>query len=159
MPNAYNGVSGHSLLMVKDVVVQEIVENGYLIASTDCNYFTYVYDRTYGASLEAGDVIDLVGKMYVYYGLDELASVTGVRRERESKQLALALSLKVRPGTHAHPLCPRPLTMIVTHSLTRLKRRARAAAARLKHRQTCRPSSTRRATTAALGRRRCSRTG
>ena len=121
MPNAYNGVSGHSLLMVKDVVVQEIVENGYLIASTDCNYFTYVYDRTYGASLAlaAGDVIDLVGKMYVYYGLDELASVTGVRRERESKQLALALSLKVRPGTHAHPLCPRPLTMIVTHSFTR----------------------------------------
>ena len=118
MPNAYNGVSGHSLLMVKDVVVQEIVENGYLIASTDCNYFTYVYDpRTYGASLEAGDVIDLVGKMYVYYGLDELASVTGVRRERESpSSLPLHLASKC---THAHPLCPRPLTMIVTHSFTR----------------------------------------
>ena len=83
--------------MVKDVVVQEIVENGYLIASTDCNYFTYVYDRTYGASLAlaAGDVIDLVGKMYVYYGLDELASVTGVRRERESpSSLPLHLASK-----------------------------------------------------------------
>ena len=82
MPNAYNGVSGHSVLMVKNVVVQEIVEGGYLIASTDCNYFIYVYDRTYGAYLEAGDVIDLMGQMYVYYGLDELASVSWVRRER-----------------------------------------------------------------------------
>ena len=90
MPNAYNGVSGHLVLMVKNVVVQEIVEGGYLIASTDCNYFIYVYDRTYRASLrlEEGDVIDLVGQMYVYYGLDELASVTWVRRERERVQAA-----------------------------------------------------------------------
>ena len=80
MPNAYDGESGHSLLMVKNVVVQMIAEGGYYIADLHCNYFTYVYDRTYGASLEAGDVIDLVGQMYVYYGLDELASVSWVRR-------------------------------------------------------------------------------
>ena len=117
MPNAYNGESGHTVLLVQNVIVQMIAEGGYYIASADCNYFTYVYDRTYGASLEAGDVIDLVGKMYVYYGLDELASVTGVRRERESpSSLPLHLASKC---THAHPLCPRPLTMIVTHSFTR----------------------------------------
>ena len=80
VPNAYDGESGHSLLMVKNVVVQMIAVHGYYIASADCKYFTYVYDRTYGASLEAGDVIDLVGQMYVYYGLDELASVSWVRR-------------------------------------------------------------------------------
>ena len=56
-----------------------------------------MYDRTYGASLslEAGDVISLVGQMYVYYGLDEII-VTAVRRDRESKQLALALSLTLK---------------------------------------------------------------
>ena len=97
MPNTYNGDSGHSLLLVQDVVVQMIAEGGYYIASTDCNYSTYVYDRTYGASLslEAGDVISLVGQMYVYYGLDEII-VTAVRRDRESKQLALALSLTLK---------------------------------------------------------------
>ena len=97
MPNAYNGDSGHSLLLVQDVVVQMIAEGGYYIASADCKYFTYVYDRTYGASLslEVGDVISLVGQMYVYYGLDEII-VTAVRRDRESKQLALALSLTLK---------------------------------------------------------------
>ena len=96
MPNAYNGDSGHSLLLVQDVVVQMIAEGGYYIASYDCNYFTYVYDRTYGASLlEEGDAISLVGQMYVYYGLDEII-VTAVRRDRESKQLALALSLTLK---------------------------------------------------------------
>ena len=86
MPNAYNGDSGHSLLLVQDVVVQMIAEGGYYIASADCKYFTYVYDRTYGASLslEAGDVISLVGQMYVYYGLDELTSVSWVRRQSPS---------------------------------------------------------------------------
>jgi hypothetical protein len=107
VPNAYNGVSG-SLLLVENVVVQMIAEGGYYIASTDCDYFTYVNDRTYdGASLEVGDVISLVGQMYVYYGLDEII-VTAVRRDRESKQLALALSLTLKRKpfwhrTHAHP--------------------------------------------------------
>ena len=144
--------------MVKNVVVQMIAVHGYYIASADCKYFTYVYDRTYGASLEAGDVIDLVGQMYVYYGLDEVTSVSWVRRERESKQPALALSLKVE-SWHTRPPSALALTTWPSLSLSRFKRRKRATAARLKHRQTCRPSSMRRATTAALGRRRCSRTG
>ena len=65
VPNAYNGAYGHSLLLVKNVVVQVVAHDGsgYYIASADCSYGTYVYDRTHGASLAAGDVISLVGKV------------------------------------------------------------------------------------------------
>ena len=92
MPNAYNGAYGHSQLLVENVVVQMIAQDGsYYIASADCDYGTYVYDKTHGASLSLapGDVISLWGKAYVYYGLDELDSVIRVRRERERVQLAL----------------------------------------------------------------------
>ena len=113
MPNAYNGESGHTVLLVQNVIVQMIAEGGYYIASADdCNYFTYVYDpaRTHGASLAEGDVIDLVGKTYVYYGLDELSSVTLVRREKESKLLVLALSLTLNVVlAHSSTLCPHSL--------------------------------------------------
>lgn len=103
MPNAYNGKSGHTVLLVQNVVVQMVAEGGYYIASDDCNYFTYVYDpRTYGASLEEGDVIDLVGKMYVYFGLDELTSVTWVRRKSPSSLDALAL-IASKSSWHSRP--------------------------------------------------------
>ena len=83
MPNAYNGANGHSLLEVKNVVVQMIDGNGYYIASADCEYGTYVWDRTHDATLplKEGDVISLWGKVDVYYGLEELASILRVRRE------------------------------------------------------------------------------
>ena len=82
MPNAYNGVSGHSFLSIHNVVVQMIAEDGYYIASDDCKYGTYVFDRTHGATLERGHVISLKAKTYVYYGLNELDAVIWVRRER-----------------------------------------------------------------------------
>ena len=85
MPNMYSGRSGHTLLQLSNVVVQRIDPdgNGFYLASHDCEYGLYNWAWGVGSTLSVGDVVTAIAKVYVYYGMEELASFIDVRKDGE----------------------------------------------------------------------------
>ncbi len=111
MPNMYDGTSGHTIVQVSNVLVQHIDPdgNGFYLASQDCEHGLYNWAWGYGSQIAVGDIVTVVAKVYVYYGMEELANYISLRKTGERSACAPIEQRDLSPFTYeaGHSGCSR----------------------------------------------------